>query len=525
MKMCSSHQSKQDRLALQERLDALKNRYEKNRLGQFATPTKLAQQILSYSLILLPAKSKIRFLDPAIGTGAFYSALLDSVPPNRIVRARGFELDPHYGLPSQRLWSRALLNIEIADFTKTEPPLRDSSRFNLLICNPPYVRHHHLSNGEKHRLQYAVKRTSGLNINGLSGFYCYFILLSHAWMSPNAVAGWLVPSEFMDVNYGQAIKRYLTEKVTLIRVHRFDPNDLQFDDALVSSAVIWFQNQKPKPDHQAEFTVGGTLEKPRIRKKISISVLNPDAKWSHLPCKLGKKDAPLLTLGDLFNIKRGIATGSNKFFILSQREILARNLPMECFRPILPSPRYLKSEEVIADSDGNPQVEPHNFVLDCRLSEHEIEVRYPSLSEYLQTGKSIISKRYLCKHRKPWYSQEERSPAPILCTYIGRVNTKKGRPFRFILNRSRAIAPNVYLMLYPKLFLAFKLRRQPILLHKIWEILNQIDISTLLLQGRVYGGGLHKLEPRELARVSARSLISLVPEASRDLAVQLQFSI
>ena len=523
--MCSSHQSKQERLALQECLDALKSRDEKNRLGQFATPTELAQQIVSYSLTLLPSESKIRFLDPAIGTGAFYSALLASVSLNRIVQAQGFEVDPHYGIPAQRLWGHTPLNIEIADFTKTEPPSNNSNRFNLLICNPPYVRHHHISNADKVRLQYDAKSSCGLSTNGLSGLYCYFILLSHRWMSRNAVAGWLVPSEFMDVNYGQAIKRYLTEKVTLIRFHRFDPNDLQFNDALVSSAVICFRNQKPNPDHQVVFTFGGTLEKPYIQKKIALNVLRADIKWSRFPKESVRKDVASLTMGDLFVIKRGIATGSNKFFILSQREILDRNLPMECFRPIFPSPRYLKSDEVIADSDGNPQIDPQHYLLDCHLSEYEIKVRYPSLSEYLQTGKPVVSERYLCRHRKPWYYQEERRPAPILCTYIGRTNTKRGRPFRFILNYSRAVAPNVYLMLYPRPFLLSNLRHRPELLRQLWLILNQIDVSLLLQEGRVYGGGLHKLEPRELARVSALPLIPLVPEAARDLAVQLQFSL
>jgi len=518
-------QFEKERLTLQERLDALKSQDEKNRLGQFATPIELAQQILLQSVALLSPKLKIRFFDPAFGTGAFYSALLTSVSPKRITHAQGFELDKHYGVTAQRIWSDTPLNIEISDFTKTNPPSSDSGRFNLLVCNPPYVRHHHLSNEDKLRLKYAVKSSCGLSINGLSGLYCYFILLSHAWMSRNALAVWLVPSEFMDVNYGKLIKHYLKEKVTLVRIHRFDPNDLQFNDAIVSSAVIWFRNQKPSPDHRVDFTFGGTLLKPNIQKNIPLNILQEDAKWSHLHKEPLRKKSEALTLGDFFKIKRGIATGSNKFFILSKEQIIARSLPMECFHPILPSPRYLKSDEIICDSYGNPQIEPNHYLLDCRLPEHEIKIKYPTLSEYLQTGKPVISERYLCTHRKPWYSQEYRHPAPILFTYIGRLNTKRGRPFRFILNHSKATVPNVYLMLYPKSFLSSKLRHQPGLLRQIWVLLNQIDIPALLQEGRVYGGGLHKLEPKELARVSAFPLMSLIPEAPVNLGVQMKLFI
>jgi len=57
-------------------------------------------------------------------------------------------------------------------------------------------------------------------------------------MSQDGLACWLIPSEFMDVNYGKEVKDYLLSKVTLIRVHRFDPSDLQFDGVLVSTLRI-----------------------------------------------------------------------------------------------------------------------------------------------------------------------------------------------------------------------------------------------------------------------------------------------
>lgn len=57
-------------------------------------------------------------------------------------------------------------------------------------------------------------------------------------------------------------------------------------------------------------------------------------------------------------------------------------------------------------------------------------------------------------------------------------------------------------MLYPKSPLQNLLTEQPDLSEKIWDSLNAINLDDLLQEGRVYGGGLYKIEPKELRRVA-----------------------
>ena len=53
-------------------------------------------------------------------------------------------------------------------------------------------------------------------------------------------------------------------------------------------------------------------------------------------------------------------------------------------------------------------------------------------------------------------------------------------------------------MLYPKPALAVALSQKPELNRSVWQALSEISDETLMGEGRVYGGGLHKLEPKEL---------------------------
>lgn len=509
------------RLALQADLDGGKTQADRNRLGQFATPTALAVDILRYAATLLPAGEKVRFLDPALGTGAFYSALRKVFPKNRIAEALGFEIDPHYGRPAEHLWHDSGLTLRLADFTHAEA----SPRFNLVICNPPYVRHHHLENGNKTRLQLLTQAASGINMSGLAGLYCHFLGLSQAWMAPGAVAGWLIPSEFMDVNYGQAVKRYLLSRVTLLHIHRFDPNDVQFADALVSSAVVWFRNAPPPPGHGVNFTFGGTLLEPKLSRTVSTHDLAQEAKWTRFPAAETRSRSSIPVIADFFRIKRGLATGDNGYFILDADTIAARGLPMELFRPILPSPRYISADVIEADTDGNPKLEKRLFLLDTHLAENEIKALFPALAAYLEEGKARrLHEGYLCSHREPWYAQEHRPPPPIVCTYLGRRDTARGRPFRFILNSSRATVANVYLAMYPTPLVARAIERDPSLIRRIWEALNDITPEQLLGEGRVYGGGLHKLEPKELANVPVPQIMDLLPHDDRPAKQEEMFA-
>jgi adenine-specific DNA-methyltransferase len=484
---------------LQATLDAQKSQTARNQLGQFSTPWTLALDVLTQARELLGATAEVRFLDPALGTGVFFSALRQVYAEGKIAAAVGYEIDPHYGVPANQLWEGTKLSIRHADFTAARP----DALANLLICNPPYVRHHHLSTPDKARLSDCAVRTAGMRLSGLAGLYCYFLAIAHPWMAEGAVAGWLIPSEFMDVNYGQAVKKYLLDRVTLLRIHRFDPGDVQFPDALVSSAVVWIRNTPPPKEHQVSFTFGGTICRPVLERHVSRGDLVGERKWTRFPRAEVRRPSLMPRLGDFFRITRGIATGDNGFFILTEDEIRKRQLPKSEFIPILPSPRHLPTNEIHADDVGNPILDRRLFLLNTKLPEHEIARRFPALSAYLEEGKQAgIHNGYLCRHRLLWYLQEDRPAAPIVCTYLGRNTAGRAHAFRFIRNHSRATVANVYLAMYPTERLAPSIKRDPEILRQIWVLLNSLDGEVLTGEGRVYGGGLHKLEPKELANVA-----------------------
>ena len=339
------------RLVEQARLDLLRSPAERNKLGQFATPPALALAIAEHAARLRESRGHprrpVRFLDPSVGTGAFFQALRIAFPDDLIEQASGIELDPAFASVARSLWGEAGLEVSEGDFASIEPPPPDR-RFTLILANPPYVRHHHLGPEAKRGLAGALGRRVGLKLNGLAGLYAYFLLLADAWMAEGGLGVWLVPSEFLDVVYGQGVRDYLLDRVTLLQIHRFRPADGQFGDALVTSAVVAFEKSPPPGSHRPLMTFGGTLTHPDRAEAVTIEALRASRKWSRFPLDVPEPlpaPRPRPTrgprLGDLFTIKRGLVTGANGFFILPIDEALARGLPRFALKPILPGPRHL----------------------------------------------------------------------------------------------------------------------------------------------------------------------------------------
>ena len=487
-------EQEQIRFKMQQEIDASKTTECRKRMGQYSTPYMLAKDIVEESLPYLEGMQGISVLEPAMGTGALVSALLETLP-DRISHVRGYELDYDYFGVAQKLWAGIGIETIQGDFTKAFPDMK----FDVVFANPPYSRHQAISPEEKHYLQQISKSDTAISVSGLASMYCYFLLLSLKWMKPGAVGIWLIPSEWMSVNYGMAIRSFLIRNVTLLRIHTFDVYDLRFSDALVSSCVVWFKNEQSKGTEDVIFSFGEDLHKPNRIDKYAFSSLAKCGKWP----PSSKANDVRWKIGDFFTIRRGIVTGDNDFFVLDEQKVKELDIPMLYLKPILPSPRHIKVDHIEAGPDGLPINAQKCFLLDC--TGYAKEALPQNVQLYLASREHLALKKKLCANRNRWYDQEQRVPTSFLCSYMGRY-AEGHSPVRFILNDTNAIVSNSFLMLYPRKQLKTLLSRNSQWTYDVWKTLTTIPTNDIIEAGRSYGGGLRKIEPLELASVPCEAL-------------------
>ncbi len=469
----------------------------KEALEVHLTPPELADEIAEYAVgFLEPKDMRVHFGDPAVGTGAFYSAVRKTLKSNQIASAIGIDISEPQVAAAQMRWGHKGMEVLHGDYLHME---RLSPR-TLILANPPYLRHQGIPHQYKHELRDRASVIMGKRVSARSGLYVYFMLLSHTWMKTDAVAAWLIPSEFMQTCYGAALRHYLTQNVRLIRIHQFAHDDPKFENVFVLPAVVVFRNLPPSKGQTILMSVGGTISAPRHIEQTSIDELRHATKWS-IPTRLARTHhSSDICIRDIFTVRRGIATGANEFFVLTREEAHRHGIPEAYLRPVLPKARTLEKDVIDRAPDGYPLVTPQLCLLHCDLPADDIKVRYPSLMKYLKTAEPDIRNRYLVRRRHPWYKQEWREPATFLCTYMGR-HRANGSPIRFLWNKSDAIATNTYLMLYPRKGLFKLLHEQPSTAEKVFELLQETVHESMKASWRVHAGGLHKIEPGDLLNV------------------------
>ncbi|MBQ2967644.1 MAG: Eco57I restriction-modification methylase domain-containing protein [Clostridia bacterium] len=490
----------------------------KDKANIYVTPPEYAREMVSCAMeFFYDEQKEIHFGDPTIGNGALYLALLNqNINEDYLIKtATGIDINEDAVRDASTRYQLRGLEVILGDAISTTikiPPQR-----NLILANPPYNRHEDISTGYLKVAKECAKLQTGIDIPGDASLYVYHLLIMDKWLKEGGVASWLIPSLFLQTKYGRAIREYLLNNVQLMRLHIYKEQEGQFEKANVSTCIVTFKKCKCDYDYDIEVSYGYSSEKPEMKTKINSQLLkNEKTNWRNIILNGHEglyqfDENNRITFADLFDIKRGIATGANSYFVLDRGKAVEYEIPEVALKPILPKSRFLESNIIDSDDKGYPLLEQQLVIIDSDMDEEYIKNTFPKFYEYLQLakikqndGKRIID-RTLVKSREPWYKQETRLPPPFLMTYMGR-GSKNKQPIYFLWNKSNAIALNTYILLYPKSWLMDMLKRDNSLYDILLSALNYTAENILPNFSRIYAGGLKKIEPGELLRVPIANL-------------------
>ena len=481
----------------------------RKKLGQFFTPMFIADLMTEW---VVNNESGTEILDPALGLGIFFRSIVKN-HFDRIMEFKfiGYEVDKNMVKLSKNLFSNipgVTMQVLNSDYL-TEDWER---KYDGVVCNPPYLKFHNYE--PKDVLLNMFKARLGMKLSGFTNIYTLFILKSIWQLRDGGRAAYIVPSEFLNSDYGRNVKKYIKKSGTLRFVIIIDFNLGVFEDATTTSSILLFAKDKNNEEvefinikslKELELIKNYILSYPLTRKKgrvVKIKELDEAQKWRIYYQELnGSKYKHLVPFSKYAKVSRGIATGANSYFMFSESKRIKYGIKKKFLLPCLAKASYARKHFFTNDDFEKLKEEDKPVYL-----LNATDLSDDNLRKYIELGeKQGIHKRYLTSHRTPWYSLENRPPAPILVTVFNRTG------LRFVRNEAGVYNLTAFHCVYLK----------PNVVPKVDLLMAYLitDVAREIFEDcrREYGSGLRKFEPNDLNNAFVVDLEKIDPEYEKEI--------
>jgi adenine-specific DNA-methyltransferase len=453
-------------------------------LGQFFTPFKIASFLAEW--VLGNKKENLTMLDPATGLGIFERAIKFRSKGNNI-KFDLWEIDENLSRKLMPILSE--LNIDVNIFNSDFLTGTWGKKYDGIIANPPYYKHHHINNKEEIYQDICLKTYFRFSIQ--TNIYCWFLIKSMNLLADGGRLAFIVPSEFLNANYGEKIKEYLLKSGIVLHLININFEENVFDNALTTSVII-FAEKKPEKSsvinffnvsdvNQLDDLEGFLKSYPRI--SINTKDLDPKIKWrNYFNGYRNEEDKNLIPFSKIGRFSRGIATGSNEYFTLTPEEKSIFKISNECLYPCITKAGLVKN--IIFTKNDYENLVKQNKKVYLFNGEGSKDI---SCLAYIKRGeKEGINNKFLTKNRTPWYALEKRKASIIWVSVFGRKGLK------FIWNKTDCKNLTCFHAYYPTEYGKKYL--------DILFIYLNTDIAKKLFdrEKREFGNGLEKFEPNDL---------------------------
>lgn len=469
----------------------------RKKFAQFFTPFQLASIMADW---LLGNQNLKTVLEPAFGLGVFSRALLSKKSDLSI---KGFDIDDRIFTESKEIFH---------DFTNVDLHLEDymfndwNNKYDGIICNPPYFKFHDYDNKT---ILNEIENRLKIKLNGFTNLYTLFLLKSIYQLNPNGRLAYIIPSEFLNSDYGKLVKSALIKNKVLRHIIVFDFEENIFDDALTTACILLCSNDKY--NQKVKFTTIKKLDDlEQIRSHISqyplnnrdesainISDLEPEIKWrKYYQQQNGIRYKNLIPFSSVAKVVRGIATGANEYFTFSKSKANQYVIDEKYLLPCICKAVDVK-DNFFTKENYNSLIknDRQTFLLNAIGSKDENVLKYIEFGE-----KSGIDKKYLTACRTPWYSLENRPPSPIWVSVFNRSGLK------FIRNEANISNLTTFHCVYPVQNSLFdNVNIDVLFAYLLTDVAREIFEDNR----REYGNGLQKFEPNDLNKAMMLDLTLL----------------
>ncbi len=451
--------------------------------GTYYTPPDAIQFMMEY--LKKERQDFSNVLEPSAGDGRFLPLLQENA-----AHITAIELFREKVGQMRRKYTGNLCTIVKDNFL--DFAVNTSERYSLIIGNPPYINKKLMSEEDLEKARKICTET-GLSKTVVQNMWLAFVIGSCRLLRSEGSIFFVLPMEFLQVQYAEKLREYLEKIFNTIHIIVFQ--QALFPEIEQEVCLVYLANKSCAERHIRYKVYKDCTERVPIQEN-SIRWNKPLKKWSN--AILGDDDISLLKnamnryprIKNMGQIAPGIVTGGNRYFILSKEKV-ERYQCREFVVPIVQKASYISkntmeiSETVIREiSRDNKPVYLLNLSREKDIRSLPIALqRYLDWAGNQKVGDIPLKNCYKCSNRMPWYG------VPIV---------KKGEVVFF---KRYGYLPRIYYNsagvhttdagYHIRLMDGFDGESL------VFCFFNSITLAQCEFNGRYYGGGVCELVPTE----------------------------
>ncbi|MDD5007810.1 MAG: N-6 DNA methylase [Syntrophorhabdaceae bacterium] len=442
--------------------------------GIYYTPLLLARTLVEP----LITGANLRIIDPAYGDGALILAAEQVLWEKHKSKKRsslfGCDLSPL----SDRAQHLPASNFVKCDFFDYEA----NGKYDVVLMNPPYVRHHYLHKDKVGHYQDVIKNVFPLKRT--SDLWTYFIVKATIHLKTDGSIGAILPWSFLHADYSVELRKWLISVFREMKVLVLGAN--LFNDAKERVVLVWMRGYggsnkgllmgtATNPNDHVKYHAipREYFTRNRVNTSFADDALEVMEKY--------KLQYGFTDFGNYADISIGVVTGADGFFIKQEDELNTMGLDVNRMIPILTNSSQLCGFSI------NGNIPNSRLVLITK----DNAMRF---KDYIKYGESEqYHLRAHSQRREPWYEVKVGGIPDAFFPY--RVSLI---PYLILNNRNIQCTNSIHRIYFRNI--------TPI--EKKWIQVSLLSIPgqlSLEANSRVYGSGVLKIEPSSLKKATCYS--------------------
>ncbi|EOB4247326.1 N-6 DNA methylase [Vibrio metschnikovii] len=324
---------------------------KKKELGAYYTPAVLSQVLANWAILQIDQD----ILEPSFGGCGFFESSIARLHelgcPTPEKQLYGVDIDEHAFEILNKKFSKSIdvnQRFILKDFIQVKPIEFSAHKFDVILGNPPYVSMHNMTDEQRLSCDNVLRnspfseRTMGRN----ASLWAFFLLHSLEFLKEGGRVAWVLPSSLLHADYAEKLVQIHQRHFEKIKVLKLAERFFKEEGAQETSIILLAQGFHKENTSPCNLSVDVVENITELKQAISsngeasamnirdykLDIISSAAKFSYQALL---QQESTKALGHYVDIKIGMVTGANNYFVINRSTAEKHRLPEDVLKPVV----------------------------------------------------------------------------------------------------------------------------------------------------------------------------------------------